>query len=119
MRVPQFLPNICLIDVVPGPRRRFRMRLVGGALVEAGFAGRPGDFMDAPHIAPDPTKVVGALDDVAETGRPDWRRGPAVVDHTKFVDSLERVLLPLARDGTHVDMIMSYTIFHWHDGRTT
>lgn len=119
MLVPKFLPNITLIDVLPGPPHRFQLRLVGGAVVEAGFAGKPGDFMDAPHVATDPAKVLAKFNAIVDSRRPDWRRGPATVEHTKYVDSLERAMVPLARDGIHVDMIMVFTVFHWRNGRTT
>ena len=119
MKVPRFLPNLTLIDVVDGAPRQFRLRLVGGALVEAGFTGQRGDRMDAPHVTRDPAGILTVLNDIAETGRPNWRRGPPAVEHTKFVDSLERAMMPLARDGIHVDMILSFSIFHWLDGRTT
>lgn len=117
MRVPRFLPNVWLIDVVPGPPRRYRLRLVGGAIVDAGFVGQPGDFMDDPRVSADPVAVVATLDKVVDTGQPDWRRGPTVVKHDKYVERLERVLMPLARDGTHVDMIIGLTIFHRGQGR--
>ncbi len=118
MRVPKFLPNITLIDVVPGPPRRFRRRLAGGAVVAAGFAGKPADFMDAPHVATDPAKVLGTFIHIVDSRRPDWRRGPATVEHTKYVDSLERAIVR-ARDGIHIDMIMVFTVFHWRDRRAT
>ncbi len=119
IRVPHLLRNLTLIDVVDCAPRQFRLRLVGGALVDAGFTGQPGDLMDAPHVTREPAKILAVLNDIAETGRPNWRRGPAAVEHTKFVDSLERAMMPLARDGIHVDMILSFSIFHWRNGRTT
>ncbi len=119
IRIPHLLPNLWLIDVMPGWPRRYQIRLVGGALVEAGFIGRTGDFMDDPRLSPDPERVIAVLDRIVEARRPDWRRGVAIVDHTKYVDSIERAMMPLARDGRNVDMILSMTVFHWQDGRST
>lgn len=119
IRVPWALPNLWLIEVVAGPPRRYRLRLVGGALVDAGFIGRPGDCMDDPRLSPDPAVVLAVLDRIVETGRPDWRRGPAIVDHVRYVDTIERAMMPLAADGRQVDMILSMTVFHWQDGHST
>lgn len=47
----------------------------------------------------------------------DWRRGPPGVHHATYVNTLERVVLPLATDGRTVDMLLGMTVFYWNDGR--
>jgi hypothetical protein len=115
--VPRLLPNIWLLEVGPPPSPRYRVRLIGGAVVEAGFPARPGEFIDEERFTADPTAIRLQLDGVVETRRYDWRRGQPNVHHSKYVDSLERVFLPLATDGTTVDTLLAMTVFYWNDGR--
>jgi hypothetical protein len=56
------------------------------------------------------------LDTVVDTHQPDWRRGPPAIDHTQYVDTLERVILPFASDGSSVDLLMGCTVFYWKSG---
>jgi len=116
MRMPRLLPNIWLVDVLPGPPRRFRLRLIGGAIVEAGSLFRTGDYMDDPRCSPDPEAVIAPLDAVTETRQPHWRRGPTVLHHARHVDTVERIILPLASDGRTVDMLLCMTMFYRGDG---
>jgi hypothetical protein len=120
LAVPHLLPNIWLLDVEhgapSGPARRYRVRLVGGAVVAVGFPARPGEYFDDPRITPDVVTIRRHLDTVVDTHRPDWRRGRPAIDHTKYVDTLERVIVPLAADGRRVDMLMGLTMFYWKDG---
>lgn len=120
LAVPHLLPNIWLLDVEPGgpagPARRYRVRLVGGAVVAVGFPARPGEYFDDPRVAADVAAIRRQLDTVVETRRPDWRRGRPAIDHTRYVDTLERVIVPLATDGRTVDMLMALTMFYWKDG---
>ncbi len=46
MRVPDLLPNLWLIDVVRGTPNRYRYRLIGSALFDAGAPMRVGMFID-------------------------------------------------------------------------
>lgn len=120
LAVPHLLPNIWLLDVVrgdaPEPGRRYRVRLVGGAIVAVGFPARPGEFFDDPRVSTDVGALRRQLDTVVESQSPDWRRGKPAIDHTTYVDTLERVILPLAADGRSVDMLMGCTVFYWKDG---
>ena len=120
LAVPHLLSNLWLLDVVrggeSGPVRRYRVRLVGGAIVAVGFPARPGEFFDDPSVSADVSALRRQLDAVVETHRPDWRRGKPMIDHTTYVDALERVILPLAADGRSVDMLLGCTVFYWRDG---
>ncbi len=66
MRVPSLLPNIWLLDVIPGTPRRFRYRLLGTRLSEAGIPGSKGDFVDDPRFASDPTGPQRLFEAVAD-----------------------------------------------------
>lgn len=117
MLVPDLLPNIWLIDVVRGAPNRYRYRLIGSALTDAGAPIKPGMFIDelGEHIEQDAAHA--AFEGVINTRQPDWRRGPPIIKHLKFIATLERVLLPLAEDGQTVDVILGMTVFYLLDGK--
>ncbi len=117
MQVPDLLPNIWLIDVVRGTPNRYRYRLIGSALVDAGAPIRPGLFIDELGERIDQEAAFASFESVVSTGKPDWRRGAPIIRHLKFIAALERVLLPLAEDGQTVDVILGMTVFFMLDGR--
>lgn len=117
MALPKLLPNIWMLDVLREPLR-FRYRLVGTYMVTA--LGR--DFTGAwfhevhPDFGPDhPT-----YDDyrrLAKEGAVLWRRGrPIFALHIERCAALERIILPLADDGTTVDMGLAMTVHYRSDG---
>ena len=118
MRIPDLLPNLWLVDVLREDRRlRYRFRLVGDALIDAGAPFRKGLFIDELDDQIDQRAAHAALDGVVASHQPDWRRGTPIVQHLKFVSLLERVLLPLAEDGRTVDCILAMTLFYLMDGK--
>jgi hypothetical protein len=117
IRVPAMLPNIWLMDVVRAARIRYRVRLVGGALVDAGAPMRPSVFLDELGDRIDQEEGHATLDAMVRDRTPDWRRGKPVVRHTRYITNLERVLLPFAGDGQTVDLIMGVTVFYRTDGQ--
>lgn len=115
--VPDILPNLWLIDVLDQPGPRFRCRLVGGAMRKAGVRLRKGAFLDDPAVSHDAEHIAQVLESVARTGLPDWSRGRPVLLHDRYVDTLERAMLPFATDGRTVDVIMGVTVFFSLSGR--
>ena len=110
------LPNIWLLDVVRGADVRYRVRLVGGALADAGAPMQPGVFIDE---LPGQIEHINALfDTVARERQPNWRRGKPTIQHSRFISSLERVFLPFATDGQTVDLIMGLTVFYRGDSES-
>jgi hypothetical protein len=108
--IPTLLEHLWLLDVVGEPSR-FRFRLRGGAAQRMGLPGRVGDFMDE-FFEDGPTD--DRLDDlhfVVATRQPVWFRGPPRLDHKSAIAKLERLHLPLAGDGTTVDMILCLTVY--------
>lgn len=112
--VPNLLSNLWILDVVRegDAPPRFRMRLIGELIREAGITARPGDFMDAPHITAVPTAVLAVLGRVAETGLPDYAIGPPLIKHDRNVIKLERIMLPFTLGDGQVDQIFGCTVFH-------
>lgn len=109
--IPHLLPGIVLLDVVPeGGRHRFRFRLVGTDFVETVGADHTGRFVDEVvlHLV-----KYEALRDVlmgiVRTRQPHYWETPATMSGRDYM-SLQRLALPLARDGRAVDMVIGYYI---------
>jgi hypothetical protein len=117
VRVPSILPHLWLVDVVHDDPRRYRVRLVGGGLVDAGTPIRQGRFLSDVTVDEETSVFHDLFDRILAAKHVDWRRGPSLVPHMKYVSGLERALIPLAADGQTVDMLMCMTLFFWQDGR--
>jgi hypothetical protein len=110
---PRHLSQLLLLDVVedaaPKPPRRYRFRLAGTAF--AGIIGRDvtglyHDEIGTPErIAP----VIHALDLVCEIKAPVFLSGRLSVPSQDYV-WVKRLGLPLAQDGSRVDMILAVWI---------
>ena len=109
--IPALLANIRLVEVVGDPAR-FKTRLVGSVLVE--FFGRDytGEWHD--ETFPGFRESASQRDylDVIATKQPRWKIGTPYQTRNKDHYKSERVLLPLARDGENVDMILCVYEFH-------
>jgi len=107
---PKLLQYVWLLDVVDDIRR-FRVRLVGSALIQTGTPARAGDFM-ADHMPPERREFLLAdLESVVQTRQPMWSRGePVLLRHNTFMHEIERIVLPLAADGRMVDMLFGLSI---------
>ncbi|MFM8800942.1 MAG: hypothetical protein ACKOEE_10380 [Tagaea sp.] len=53
---------------------------------------------------------------MAETRRATWRCGPPRLSHDPYWKTVENVMLPLAADGTNVDMFLCASAYRRHDG---
>lgn len=113
--IPQLLPYVWLLDVLAAPetplRYRFRVRLVGTHVASGFRRNVTGLFMDEAWNAVTEHGTYGHYVGVVERRQPSFRRGLPMFDPHRDYKWLERVLLPLARDGTHVDMILAMTVF--------
>jgi len=111
------LPNLWLLDVQRQPFR-LRYRLVGTRITELAGRELTGQWLDEahPHSLAEPGFFANFLAAV-EHHQPTWRKGkPTLYLHDKDFTTIERLLLPLARDGANVDIIMACTVFHTSDG---
>lgn len=112
---PQLLPNLWLVDVEREPLR-FRYRLVGGALVDAGAIARVGRYVDQTADPKRPGNLNDALARVVRDRQPSHRKGEPNMPHDRHIESLERLSLPMASDGRTVDLVLSITVYDWQDG---
>jgi hypothetical protein len=110
--VVRLLPGIWLLDVQRLPFR-LRYRLVGTRIVSSIGREVTGLWMDEAH--PDSSRrpdYFQRYERVVESGQPSWRRGrPQLWIHEDYT-YLENLVLPLARDGRTVDMLLAFTGVH-------
>jgi hypothetical protein len=118
--IPRLLPNVWLVDVASPTDSaaiyRFRYRVMGTAMVEAGAPARTGDWLH--ESVPEPEKrqrMEQFMIQAVETRAPNWRRGAPTIYHNRHISELEVLSLPLARDGATVDALLSATVFYWRD----
>ncbi len=110
--IPKFLPTIWLCDVHRDPWR-FKYRLFGTELVRMVGYDPTGQWLDETLA-----KVNGAVnyDDlsfVAEGRGLSYRRGfaPLLLPEKNHLAS-ERIVLPLARNGSDVDILLGFSVYH-------
>lgn len=108
--VKQYLSNIRLVDV-EGPPYRFRVRLAGTAITEFYRADHTGRWFD--EFVDDFEKSGTARDllEVVETRRLGWRCGVSRIVQDREFQPFERLILPFAKDGQDVDMLLILTVF--------
>jgi hypothetical protein len=110
--LPDLLPGIWLLDVYRDPFR-LKYRLAGSEIVAAIGREVTGMWIEEahPHVGYDQPALQRYLH-VVLAKRPSWRTGtPNFWSHRNF-SRIENLLLPLAKDGETVDMIMAYTILY-------
>jgi hypothetical protein len=104
--IPDLLPYITLLDVVPQATggTRLRIRLAGTEVVNHHGSEVTGRFLDEIFADPEGLAIIARFIEAVTTRRPNHRRACVAVprrDHLWY----ERMAFPLARDGEHVDML--------------
>lgn len=114
--IPGLLPNIFMLDVIENPLR-FRYRLAGTKLLYAGDRELTGMLMEEAHpnlfCAPPYADYPACV----REHRVSRRLGSPVFDWDREHVRIERLLLPLASDGTQVDVILGLSVFFDAGGR--
>ncbi|MGO8919316.1 MAG: PAS domain-containing protein [Stellaceae bacterium] len=110
----ELLRWLWLVDVQREPIR-FRYRLIGTGHREVMGGDFTGKWID--EVLADFPRMPGYADFLAVAqGEPRYcRRAPEFPVGKKYV-SMERLLLPLARDGVSVDMMLGVTVYERADG---
>jgi hypothetical protein len=114
--IPQLMPLVWMLDVVRANEViRFRYRLVGTRHVIAMTRDYTGWWLDEAH----PNFLThGAYSHylAVAAGDVSFRRGrPGFHVHEDYYE-MERILLPMARNGTTVDMVLAITVYFDHRG---
>jgi hypothetical protein len=110
--VSGLVPYIWLIDVAPGPMR-FRFHSVGEVIAKWAGEDNSGRWFDEIWPTYDPVVFI----EVVKSRQPSWCRGPSTFRPARREYEIERVRLPLASDGTKVDMILALSVFYDREGR--
>jgi hypothetical protein len=110
--IPQLLPLLRLYDVHRDPWR-FRYRLIGTELVRVVGRDLTGTWFHDGIANAEETSSFHNLVFVAEGKGLCYRCGfPLLHSRNKDHLSAERILLPLARNGNDVDIVLGLTVFH-------
>ena len=113
--IPRLLQYLWLLDVVSDVRR-FRVRLVGTALIVSGTPARAGDFLADFMPLHKRAASLAELETVVQSRQPWWHRGSVILRRDKYASEAERLVLPLAADGSTVDMLLGITVTRRADG---
>ncbi len=108
--VKQLLPTIRLIDV-DGPPYRFRVRLAGTEITEFYRVDHTGRWFDEFIDDFEDSETYRDLVDVVTSGRPGWRLGVSRIVKDREFQTFERLILPFAKDGENVDMLLIFMVF--------
>ena len=104
------LRHVWLCDVLREPLR-FRYRLIGSTISYLMSRDYTGSWLDEAHenfaASPARTDFVTAVTEAAGV----YYRGQPLFHLEKNYVSMERLLLPLARNGRDVDMLMGITLY--------
>lgn len=113
--IPALLPWIWLLDVHRDPLR-FRYRVTGTEHRRVSGRDATGYWMDELH--PNFTSFDSFPEFVAAVERRQirYRRGRPVFALNSEVSETERLMLPLARNGRDVDMLLAITVYHRQPG---
>ena len=114
--VPRLLPSIRMLDVDGAPPR-FKARLMGTKMRDSVGYEQTGKWLDEVYPDFETSSAFLGLNAVIHTGTLNWRRGHPMLFYGKEFMTIERVYLPLARDGVAVDMILTYLLFGDSDGK--
>jgi hypothetical protein len=110
--IPRMLQDVWLIDVDREPLE-FSFRLVGTG-VAAYFGSDPtGRKLEDVFDNFEDTLAYKDFRDVVTKRERRWRRGQPMLAPGSKIERLERVYLPMARNGRDVDMILCYTVFDY------
>ncbi len=109
MRIPRLLPWLWLVDVQRNPLR-FKYRLVGTAHTETLNSDPTGRWLDDAHPRFLQSSAYALFQAAAERAEISFYRGPPVYVIDANYKTIERLVLPMARDGKMVDMLLGITV---------
>jgi len=109
--IPSLLSYLWLADVQHAPLR-FRYRLFGTEHVHVLGRDFTGRWIDEAHPNFVGSAAYNQFVAAAERREVGYRRGDTLIILPKDYLSMERLILPLARDGKRVDMLLAISVYH-------
>jgi hypothetical protein len=107
--IPRFLPDICLVDVVPDARK-YVYRLIGTNEVTARGRDPTGLPVAEAYFGTSAQSVFLNYDGVTASRAPLVDREPSITKDHRFIQH-ESIFLPLSDDGQTVNMILVFTVY--------
>jgi hypothetical protein len=108
--IPHLLSRVFMVDVSRDPLR-FKYRLVGTEYVQLMGKDLTGKFLDEVHPGFHGL-ILRQYTATAELGQPAYRRGQVMYTRPdRNYLGMERLIVPLARNGIEVDMILGAIAF--------
>ncbi len=104
VEIPRLLPHLMLVSV-SGEPPGFRFRLVGTEIVARYGAELTGRALDEVDLGTALGSVRSQYEETVRDTAPTYCRHAIETKGGKY-QRYERLLLPLSRDGTHVDMLL-------------
>lgn len=110
-RIPHLLPDLFLVDVLPGgpPERRYRVRLQGTAQARYHGTDWTGAFLHERTDRASADRLCAVGDQIVASRAPWMSTGNLYWLPSKPYHHFETVLLPLSDDGATVNMILGLT----------
>jgi hypothetical protein len=117
--ISKLMARVWMLDVVRGPSGpRFRYRLVGTKEVETLQREVTGHWLDEAHPHLVETRCgFRRFIFMAESGQATYRKGEVNFTHHQDHRVVENCMVPLARNGSSVDMIAVCSVLYRFDGR--
>ena len=116
--VAPLLPDIYLLDVCP-QTADLTFRLMGTGLVTLFGHDYTGLPFEQAYTSGKGSYSYRDITDMLETKQPRWRQARAMFAAGRDYLTLERVILPLAKDGTTVDIVLGMVVTVRVDSSTT
>jgi hypothetical protein len=107
--IPRLLKWIWLVDVQRTPLR-FKYRLVGTEHVDAAGSNPTGRWYDEVHPRFVQSTAYPQFVAAVERTQVAFYRGPPVYVIEQHYKTIERLILPMAQDGSTVDMLLGITV---------
>jgi hypothetical protein len=108
--VPGLLRYLRILEV-EGEPARFKVRVIGTQYAERFGRDATGCYLDELFEEFSGSAFHRALMAIVETKQPVWRRGPLQWFCREQYSQVERIHLPLARDGSAVDMVLTVCVY--------
>jgi hypothetical protein len=112
--IPDLMPRVWMLDVLREPLR-YRYRFAGTKEVESLQREVTGKMFDELHPHCYDT-LSGRFFEIVRHGVATYRKGKVVAIHKKEHMTVENCIVPMARDGTNVDLVMALTVVYHIDG---